>query len=140
MKSLIFITILSLLCTAVNAQLLKSQSEVMQIMANGDKWTFEKSGRANDGVFYLQYQLKKKVTVEDYGAAKVFYFMNDTCSLIRLIFKNSQLNDTIKEMNQNFTSIGNNIWVDDKEKITYEIHLVEGSPSFTINERPMPKL
>ena len=139
MKSLVLIAFLSLCCLGVKAQLNKSQSEVMQLMADDNDWTFTKSGRANDGVLYLLYQLKKRETPEDYGTTKAFYFMNDTCSLIRLIFANSKLNTVIKDMNKKFTSMGNSFWVDSAEKTTYEIKLVEGSSFFTINERPQPK-
>lgn len=141
MKPLILIALLSLYCSAVKAQLNQSRSQAMQLMANDDTWTFDKTGRTNDGTEYLSY--KTPIEMSSDGnviiTTKLLFFLNDTCLLIKTVRTNNQLNDVIKDMNKRFVSLGNNIWYDNKEKIKYEIILTENYSVFTVQETPLPK-
>jgi hypothetical protein len=139
MKPLILISLFLLCSLVVKAQLNKSRGEVMQIMANDSKFTFDKSGRSNYGVEYLSYSIPMTTSPGGVVTAtsKMFCFQKDTCVLIKTIRSNNQLNDIIKDLNKRFDSMGNNIWYDVKEKVKYEIVLTENYSVFTVEETPL---
>lgn len=128
MKHLTLVLLFIVISSFAKAQLNKSQSEIMQLMANDDKWTFDVSGLNNAGEPYLSYRYKEK------DWTKGFYFKNDSCGLISIIIPNKQLGDVIKDMNSKFTSNGHNLWTDDKEKTYYSIILTDNKPYFQVYE------
>ena len=128
MKQLTLVSLFIIIASFAKAQLNKTQSEIMQLMANDNKWTFEGSGHNNAGEPYLSYRYKEK------DWTKGFYFKNDSCGMINLIIPNNQLGDIIKDMNSKFTSNGNNLWTDDKEKTHYAIILTDNKPYFQVYE------
>ena len=130
MKHLTLALILTVFCSLVKAQLNKSQSQIMQLMANDDKWKFSSSGHNKAGELYLSYHYKEKNWTEG------FYFKNDSCGMIIIIIPNDQLGDVIKDMNRKFTSNGHNLWIDNNEKIYYSLILTDGAPCFNIYEVP----
>jgi hypothetical protein len=137
LRHLIIIALLSLCSIVVKAQLNQSRGQVMQLMANDDDWTFDRSGRTTDGTEYFSYSIPTKVSNGAiFKSDKVFYFFNDTCRLVRLIKTNNQLNDVIKDLNKRFVPMDDNIWHDVKEKAKYQIILVENKPVFTVEETP----
>ncbi|HWD87537.1 MAG TPA: hypothetical protein VG367_05375 [Mucilaginibacter sp.] len=135
MKSLILITLLLRCCLAVKAQLNQSQSQVKQAMSNEKGWRFINYGTALDGkldgAFFLQYGEDKQLL------GKSFYFVNDSCKLIKFSYLNKHLKNIIKDMNSRFISKGDNIWIDEKEHSKYElIPDKEGLGLFDILETP----
>ena len=135
MKSLIVITLLSLCFLTVKAQLNQSTSQIKQAMSNEKRWRFVSYGEAKDGhldgAFALQYMDEKQFL------GKSFYFLNDSCKLIKFSYLNKQLKNVIKDMNSRLISKGSNIWIDEKEHSKYElIPDKEGLGLFDILETP----
>lgn len=132
MKHLILVSIFIIISFFAKAQLNQSQSQVMQLMSNDSNWTFRQSGHNDAGEPYLSYKSKEKNWI------KSFYFKNDSCRLIISLIPNEQLSDVIKDLNKRFTSMGNNLWADDKEKTIYAIILKDGVNFFEVDEIIQP--
>lgn len=131
MKSLILFTLLSFCCLAVKAQLNQSTSQIKQTMENEKRWRFVDSSTAIDGSLFLQFQDDK------HFIGKTFFFVNDSCKLIKLSYLNERLKKVTDDMNSKFTSKGDNIWVDEKEHTKYELKPnKEGLGIFSILETP----
>jgi hypothetical protein len=104
-------------------------------MSNEKGWRFINYGTALDGkldgAFFLQYGEDKQLL------GKSFYFVNDSCKLIKFSYLNKHLKNIIKDMNSRFISKGDNIWIDEKEHSKYElIPDKEGLGLFDILETP----
>jgi len=135
MKKLTIIAILSLCCSVVKAQLGKSQSQIKQAMSNEKGWRFVDHGTATDGKLdgakFLYYQEQKQLI------EKAFYFINDSCKLIKISYRNKQLKKITKDMNSKFMSKGNNVWVDENSHSKYELYTgKEGIGTFDVCETP----
>jgi len=135
MKKLTIIAILSLCCSVVKAQLGKSQSQIKQAMSNEKDWRFVDHGTATDGKLdgsmFLYYQEQKQLI------EKAFYFINDSCKLIKISYRNKQRKKITKDMNSKFMSKGNNVWVDENSHSKYELYTgKEGIGTFDVCETP----
>ncbi len=135
MKKLSILTLLSLFYSVSNAQLGQSQSQIKQTMSNEKAWRFVDYGTALDGMMdgaiFLYYQDQKHLI------EKAFYFVNDSCKLIKLSYQNEWLKKVTKVMNSSFISKGNNIWIDEKGHSKYELFLdKERIGSFNVCETP----
>ena len=127
------IVFLSFLTYNSYAQLNKTESEVMQLMAKDEKWTFDKKGIAQDGKPYLDYMCNTTQAI-----SKALYF-DDTnrCVFIRFVVKNEMLNDTIIEFNNKFSSKPDNTWIDHKNSTVYHIKLYPDEPIFDVLQYPV---
>jgi hypothetical protein len=128
LKNLIITLLFIISFSVAKAQLNQSQSEVMQLMANDSSWTFKQSLHNIEGDPVLSYYLEEKNWI------KSFYFKRDSCYMIILIIPNGQLNNVIKDMNDKFISVGNNLWRDNKEKTIYILQLTDGKSFFEVTE------
>ncbi|MGZ4001148.1 MAG: hypothetical protein ACXVIY_10985 [Mucilaginibacter sp.] len=121
MKKLTIIALLSLCYSVANAQLTQSTSQIKQTMENEKRWRFVFYGAAEDGhmdgAFCLRYMDEKQFL------GRTFYFVNDSCKMIKFSYLNKRLKDVMKDMDTRLIAKGDNIWIDENDHSKYELFL-----------------